>query len=320
VADNADGNDGQPLDDYDLIGSPSLRRGLAALEGQAFNFLCIPPHGRGRDVGPGVLLAASALCQRHHALLVVDPPQDWDSAESAQRGMQHGAFHSPDALMFFPRIETADRLTGGTMDLASSGVVAGCLARADRAGPHWWSTSTPLQPRSGSRPAATVSPAQALGLSAQGLNLWSSVRGAAMGPPPLRMLQASRRRPGEPGTLAARRLLDFIAQSIERGTRWATRERDEPDAQARAHRQVLDFLQDLVRQGAFEAVGLPGRPFVVCDESVGDLPATVRGEFHLLYGLELAGGTLLGWLLVQKPSGAGTRPVAVNPYALRSRA
>jgi hypothetical protein len=69
VNSNADGDDGAPLTDYDLIGSEVDRTGLFALDGaDYFNFLCIPPLTRDRDVGPGVTLVAARYCKARRAL------------------------------------------------------------------------------------------------------------------------------------------------------------------------------------------------------------------------------------------------------------
>src|SRR5271167_787907 len=54
---NSDGDDGAPLTDYDLIGSSLDHTGVFALhQAEYFNFLCMPPLSRDRDVGPSALL------------------------------------------------------------------------------------------------------------------------------------------------------------------------------------------------------------------------------------------------------------------------
>ncbi len=325
VSDNGDGDDGRALDDYDLIGSESLRRGLFALEGQAFNFLCIPPLDRGRDPGSPVWLAASAFCRRHHALLIVDPPEGWRSSALALAGLRDAPFRAPEALMCYPRIETFDRLAPGqSVNFASCGVFAGLLAAADAAAPAWWNAAAfQLPVRPGCRPATSVSASEALQFAALGVNAFQDSRQPSLGALPLRALQGTQAASGLPPlSLRARRLLAWVAQSIERATRWASRERDEPDVGERACHQVLQFLERLVAEGAFESVGLPTRPFVICDGSLNDLATAVRGEFRMVYGLDAAPGrgAPIGWLLVQKASGSRTQPVPVNPYALRSRA
>ncbi len=92
VLSNADGDDGAPLSDYDLIGSEIERSGVFALDkGGYFNFLCLPPLSREQDVGSSALLVAARLCRQHRALLIVDPPADWHTADAALRAMTNCA-------------------------------------------------------------------------------------------------------------------------------------------------------------------------------------------------------------------------------------
>lgn len=323
VADNADGDDGRPLDEYDIIGSESLRSGLFALEGQVFNLLCIPSLDRSRDPGPQALLAASNFCRRRNALLVVEPPQHWHSSAMALAGLRGATFRAAEAVMFYPRLETPDRLVPGqSVSFASCGVVAGLVAAADGAARDWWNAVPPQLPmRPGCRPLATLTASESLQFASLGVNVLQDGRQALQGGLPLRTLHPAR---GAVATLSlrAQRLLSWMALSIERATRWASRERDEPDVGERACQQVLEFLERLEAASAFESVGLSGRPFAICDASITDLAATVRGEFRMVYGLAPKSGhrAPMAWMLVQKASGARTQAVAVNPYALRSRA
>ena len=48
-----------------------------------FNFLCMPPLSRERDVGPSALLVAARYCKERRALLIVDPPTSWQTADDA---------------------------------------------------------------------------------------------------------------------------------------------------------------------------------------------------------------------------------------------
>ena len=55
-----DGQDGQLLSDYDLIGSEAAHSGVFALQGGApFNFLYFPPPAPDRDLGISALVAAA---------------------------------------------------------------------------------------------------------------------------------------------------------------------------------------------------------------------------------------------------------------------
>ena len=64
VHSNADGDDGAPLTDYDVIGSELEKSGVFALDtGDYFNLLCIPPLSREQDVGVATLVVAAPLLQ-----------------------------------------------------------------------------------------------------------------------------------------------------------------------------------------------------------------------------------------------------------------
>ncbi len=92
---NDDGDDGQWLSDYDLIGSEARRSGMFALrDGPRFNFLYLPPPSLDRDLGMSVLVVGARFCRRQHALLLVDPPARWTTAQVAFEGLADWPFHS----------------------------------------------------------------------------------------------------------------------------------------------------------------------------------------------------------------------------------
>jgi len=111
VNSNSDGDDGAPLTDYDVIGSRIERTGLFALEEcDHFNLLCIPPPSRIEDVGPPVLLVAERYCKERGALLIVDPPYAWHTADDALLALRDFPLQSENALMYFPRVLAHDKL------------------------------------------------------------------------------------------------------------------------------------------------------------------------------------------------------------------
>src|ERR1700693_599951 len=70
VASSPDGDDGDPLTNYDIIGDARQGSGLFALRTeQPFNFLCVPPLSRELDVGLPALLVALRLCRERRAML-----------------------------------------------------------------------------------------------------------------------------------------------------------------------------------------------------------------------------------------------------------
>lgn len=253
VRSNPDGDDGAALTDYDVIGSQTARTGLFALDGlDWFNFLCIPPLSRDRDVAPGLLLIASRYCRRRLALLIVDPPAGWQTADDALTGLRDWHFASDSAVMYFPRILAYDKLRGSVEVFAPCGAVAGMLARADETMPLWGASrfeEAVLRP--GCRPACLITEERRRRLASRGVNTLQAVRSAArIGVEP-RTLCAGHAGAPEWRFLASRRLVLFILRSIERGTRWMFDAPPQPDAAAVVAEDIRRFFGRLHEAGAF---------------------------------------------------------------------
>jgi len=138
VMSNGDGDDGDELTNYDIIGDAKSGRGLFALHGtEQFSFLCVPPLSREVEVGVPALLVALRMCRQRHAMLLLDPPAAWSDAAAAIDGLRNWPLFSEDALMFYPRVLAFDRLRGRQEVFGSAAAAAGLLARLDRTGPVW---------------------------------------------------------------------------------------------------------------------------------------------------------------------------------------
>lgn len=310
VSSNPDGDDGGPLTDYDIIGSAIERTGLFALGDQdSFNFLCIPPLTRDHAVGPSALLVAARFCRDRRALLMLDPPADWRDPAAACEGMRRFAFASENAVMYFPWIQTYDRLRGRFESFAPSGAAAGMLARLDATRPFWAPQELddgPLRP--GLRPACAVPEDWRARLAAVGINTLQSVRPRrSIG---ARTLAAAHAMTPDWRYLGLKRLALLVVDSIERGTRWVLFEQQGPALWWRLERQVADFLTALEREAAF-----PARPdrnwFAICDQRV-NLPRQL-GEVHVLFGFAaLREGEWHCWLVTHGPVGSRAQPVSLN--------
>ncbi|HEY2035556.1 MAG TPA: hypothetical protein VGG96_00965, partial [Steroidobacteraceae bacterium] len=270
---NADGDDGGPLTDYDIIGSAAAGTGLFALSAaDGFNFLCIPPLSRDHDVGLSALLVAARYCRDRHAMLIVDPPASWTTPRAALDGMRTWPFRSDNAVMYYPRVQALDRLRGRLETFAPCGAVAGMLGRSDETSPLWSAAEreeATLRP--GMQPAVPVCDADRVRLAQVGINTLSVSRqtsassGAAVN---ARTLAAGGSGFPDWKYLAARRLGLWVAASVERGTRWVLLEQNGPALWARARGLVETFLEVLAEQGAFAGAAAGDRYFVICDERV----------------------------------------------------
>lgn len=318
---NADGDDGGPLTDYDIIGSAAAGTGLFALSAaEGFNLLCIPPLSREHDVGLSALLVAARYCRQRHAMLIVDPPASWTTARAALDGMRAWPFRSDNSVMYYPRVQALDRLRGRLETFASCGAVAGMLARSDEISPLWSAVQgeeATLRP--GMQPAVIVSDADRLRLAQVGINTLSVSRpvpGAGGVRVNARTLDAGGSGFSDWKYLSARRLGLWIAASIERGTRWVLLEQNGPATWARAQSLVETFLEVLAEQGAFAAADGGDRYFVICDERVNRPDTIADGRVNLLFGCATSRpGEFDAWLVTHHPAASRVRPVSVNRLA-----
>lgn len=315
---NPDGDDGGPLTDYDIIGAASAATGLFALQGAPrFNLLCIPPLTRERDVGLSTLLVAARLCREQQALLLVDPPSSWTSAQEALDALRAWPFRSENALMYYPRVQAFDRLRGRIETFGSCGAAAGMIARADETWPVWTAVeSEEAVLRPGLRPAVAVSESERARLAQAGVNTLLSVRGGTRTGVSPRTLSAGAGGVSDWKYLSARRLALFVAASIQDGTRWVVFEHGGPSTWQRAAAQVESFLATLAAQGAFPGPASDESYFVIADERVNRPQTLAEGKFNLLFGFATSKpGSFDTWLVTHRPEASRVRPVTVNRSA-----
>lgn len=318
---NADGDDGAPLTDYDIIGSAAAGTGLFALSAaDGFNFLCIPPLARDHDVGLSALLVAARYCRERHAMLIVDPPASWVTPRAALDGMRVWPFRSDNAVMYYPRVQALDRLRGRLEMFASCGAVAGMLARGDETRPLWSAAGSEeaVLLRPGMQPMVSVSDADRLRLAHVGINTLSVPRTSGGGAVRVdaRTLTAGGSGFTDWRYLAARRLGLWVATSIERGTRWVLLEQNGPATWVRARSLVDTFLEVLTEQGAFASPDAGDRYFVICDQRVNRPDTIADGRVNLLFGFATTRpGEYDAWLVTHHPAASRVRPVSVNRLA-----
>jgi Bacteriophage tail sheath protein len=313
-----DADDGAPLSDYDVIGSAAKGTGLWALQSEeGFDLMCIPPLGRDADVGLATLHVAARFCRDRRAMLVVDPPSTWTTAERALRALRSWPFRSENAVMFYPRITAFDRLRRRPETFGSAAAAAGQLARQDGSVPVWAAAEAQEAVlRRGTEPAVPVEDALRSRLSQAGINTLLAARssdGARLTPCTLAGGTAGC---ADWRHLAARRLANYVVSSIELGVRWLLHAANGPAAWSRAQREVERFLEGLHHEGAFAGSRSQDSYFVVCDERVNRRDTVAEGKIHVLFGIATARPAAFhAWLVTYQGAGSRVRPVAVNRLA-----
>lgn len=322
VQSNPDGDDGAPLTDYDVIGSAVRGTGIFALKAvEHFNFLCIPPLTRDVDIGMSVLLVATRFCRERNAMLVVDPPAAWTTAELALAGMRTWQFHHENALMYFPRLLGFDRLRGRIEQFAPCGAIAGMLARSDEVCPLWTAAeSEEAILRPGYRPVCTVSDAEQRRLANAGVNTLQAVRTSTRLNLCARTLAGGSSGSSDWKYLEARRLALFIVNSVERGTRWVVFETIGPELWHRVLAEVGAFLESLDAEGAFVGREDDEAYFAMCDERLNSQSDVRTGVVNILLGFAaMRAGEYHAYLITHDPASSSVRPVSVNRYQTGGR-
>ena len=317
-----DGDDGAPLTDYDLIGSPSARSGLFALASVAdLHFVCIPPLTRECDVGPGTLVVAERICRELRAMLIVDPPAAWETCDDAVRGLREFGFRAEHALMCFPRIVSFDRLRGHAEPFANCGAVAGTLARLDEQRSPWQAgPDEELLLRPGTRPGCVVSNAERQRLAAHGINPLQTLRSAHPRPLALRTLAGGAAASAEGALLTTQRRRLMLMSSVVQGTRWALFAASDRGVWRKIERQVQSFLQPLAAAGVFGPPQEPGAFHVVCDERLNGLDEIAAGRVNLLVSLRASRpGRYWSFLVTHGRDGSDVRPVRSELLAAGAR-
>ncbi len=314
VAAHADGTDGEPLSDYDLVGDRDADTGLfALLSGPRFDLLCVPPPARGQDLGPTALLVAARICRASQAMLVVDPPAAWDGAQAALALLPGWSFRSEDALMGFPWLVGQDRLRGRAELFAPCGAVAGLLARSAGAG---GDRGEPGLLRGGLRPRCTLDPQERVQLARLGINGLDTVRPRPGEAPAWRTLVDEGMGSGFAREVGTRRVALWLQACVLDGTRWMLDELATPATFARARAQVEAFLGGLAAEGRLAGSQAGESHFVVCDERLHREPAAEPRERRLLFAFALQRpGEFQCCLVSHGPAGSGVRTVAVNRLA-----
>jgi len=322
VDSNPDGDDGGPLTDYDVIGSPETGSGLFALaSAEDVHFVCIPPLTRERDVGPGTLMVAARLCRERRAMLIVDPPAAWDTCDDAVQGLRALDFRSEHALMCFPRVVAFDRLRGRPEVFANCGAVAGTIARLDEQRTPWQAgPDEELLLRLGTRPTRVLTDPERKRLAAHGVNPLQALRSASPRSLPLKTLAGGAAESAEGALLTVQRRRLLLMNSVEIGTRWALFDAPERGVWRKLERQVQSFLQPFADAGLFGGAGEPGAFQVVCDERLNGPDEVAAGRINLLVSLRTARpGAYWSFVVTHSRDGGRLRPVrsAVLPSSAR---
>jgi hypothetical protein len=265
-------SDGSELGDNDFTG-PGLedaKQGLFALrKADLFNLLCIPPVDANNNISPALISAATAYCQRRRAMMIVDPPSEWNDKDDARNGLDALiTTRSSYAALYFPRLRQANPLRDGQFEeFAPCGAVAGVMARTD-AERGVWKAPAGLAANLVGVPQLSVplTDAENGELNPLGINCLRTMPAAGRVVWGARTLEGDDRLGSEWKYVPVRRTALFIEESLYRGMQWVVFEPNDEPLWAQIRLNAGAFMHNLFRQGAFQGTTPKDAYFVKCDK------------------------------------------------------
>ncbi|WP_222266870.1 phage tail sheath family protein [Modestobacter marinus] len=280
---------GTTVDDHVPI-DPGSGRGLYALDqAEVVNVLCVPDLCAG-PFSPQdrrtALEACLAYCARRRAMLIVDPPPEWDSVAAIRSGTPLLTGATENAALYVPRLTVRDPVTGVEVARPPSGAVAGVWARTDALRGVW---RAPAGGVSGTLDGVAGLTVELTGteiaeLSSLGVNCLRQLPGAGPLVWGARTLRGDSATSGQWTYLPVRRLALHIEESVSRGTSWAVFEPNAEPLWEQLRRTVGSFLQGLWRVGALLGA-TPDEAFLVrCGADTTTQHDIDRGVVNIVVG------------------------------------
>jgi len=293
------GSDGTGLPETgDIIGDELTFKGIYALNKvDLFNLLSIPDATRAMGGDPSSLdtnintnaiySAAIALCDRRRAFLLVDPPPNVKTVQSAVdwKTSQLGIVDANGAA-FFPRLRLSDPLNNYQLrTFAPSGVVAGVYATIDGSRGVWKAPAGTEATLNGVQSMVyKLSDPENGVLNPLGLNCFRTfpVYGSVLWG--ARTLAGADALTSQWKYVPVRRMALFLEESLYRGTQWVVFEPNDEPLWAAIRLNVGSFMQDYFRKGAFQGQTPDQAYFVKCDSDTTTQSDIDNGVVNILVG------------------------------------
>jgi phage tail sheath protein FI len=261
-----------PAGEADVIGSPSEKTGLYALDAvDVVNILCLPDIATlDGATASRVIATAARYCERRMAFFIVDLPRTVASVAEASDWVQSlGAAASANAAAYFPRLKVASAAAPGELrDISPSGAIAGLYAATDSRRGVWKAPAgVDAALRGVSGLTAQLTDAENGVLNPLGLNVLRSFPACGVVAWGARTLMGADTRASEWKYISVRRLALHIEDSLKRGLQWTVFVPNGEVLWSQIRLSVSSFMQGLFTQGAFAGMAPNQAWFVRCDGS-----------------------------------------------------
>lgn len=296
------GDDGQPITGGEIVGSPSRKTGLYALEkADIFNLLCIPPYGGTEDVESmndvdiSVLDEANRYCIKRRAMLLIDPPTNpptggppaWNSKSAAVNNYPiRGFAPSTNAMVYFPRVKKPNPLRDNQVEsFVPSGIMAGIMARTDATRGVWKAPAGLEATLAGVvELAIPLTDAENGELNPLGVNCLRTLPAAGHVAWGARTTVGDDRLANQWKYIPVRRTALFIEETIYRNIQWAVFEPNDEPLWSQLRLNIGVFMHGLFRQGAFQGQSPKSAYFVKCDSATTTQADIDKGIVNVVVG------------------------------------
>ena len=242
---------------------------LNRIEPEVFNILCLPAVAELPQTTAAAIYAdAYGLCRERRAVLLADIAEDGDRRDRVIGWLtDRNLTNLENAAVFFPRVEVANPLTGGTLKISSSGTVAGIMARIDGSRGVWKASAGVEAGLRGGTPTSSLTDLQNGELNVRGINVIRSlpVYGSVVWG--ARTLAGADAAASEWKYLPIRRLALFLEESLRQGLTWVVFEPNDEPLWGQIRLNVESFMQGLFQRGAFAGTSPRQAYYVLCDRS-----------------------------------------------------
>jgi uncharacterized protein len=237
--------------------------------------MSIPPDTREGDTSSAVYSSALDFCVLRRALLIVDPPAAWNSAntivadnDKKLTDLALTGERARNAALFFPRVREPDPKRDGQLDtFGPSGAIAGLMARTDGNRGVWKAPAGVDAALSGVQGLAVNLTNEENGqLNPIGVNCLRTfpiIGTVAWGS---RTLRGADLLADEYKYIPVRRTALYIEESLYRGLQWVVFEPNDEPLWAQIRLNAGAFMHNLFRQGAFQGSSPRDAYFVKCDK------------------------------------------------------
>lgn len=275
------------------------KKGLYALENaDLFNILCVPPYndlvadGGSGNIDSTILLGKLAdYCVQRRAMLMVDPPGLWLTANGAVTGIAGiieavTSSNATNAAIFFPRLSEADLLQNNQIEtFVPCGAMAGVFARTDSQRGVWKAPAGTLASIGGivgqSVQLTNNESGQLNPLGVNCLRTFPTTGTVVWGS---RTLQGDDRLGSQWKYIPVRRTALYIEESLYRGLQWVVFEPNAEPLWSQIRLNVGAFMHDMFRKGAFQGQTPKDAYIVKCDSETTTQTDINNGIVNILVG------------------------------------